>query len=279
MSMGSRWSSALGGGTVQTMTSDVTDQNHDRDHQHDEDHGHSHGHSHSSGYKVHRHRDVTGGTIRAAVFGVSDGLVSNVALILGVAAAASTRESVLVAGVAGLLAGSASMAAGEYVSMKAQSELVERELEIERQSIAKQPEMETRELAALYRQRGADEETARKMADQVHADPEVALDVHAREELGVDPDETGNAVGAAISSFIAFSLGALLPLMPWFFAEGNAAIIASAILGLVAAATVGIVLARFTERSMLRTAARQVGWATVACAVTWVIGSWLGNVV
>jgi VIT1/CCC1 family predicted Fe2+/Mn2+ transporter len=118
---------------------DPSDRDHDRDH--------AHGHSHM----VHRHRDVTGGTVRAAVFGVSDGLVSNVALILGVAAAASTRESVLVAGVAGLLAGSASMAAGEYVSMKAQAELVERELAIEKRSIANQPEMEARELAAIYR--------------------------------------------------------------------------------------------------------------------------------
>ncbi len=265
------------------MTSNVADQDHDHDpqHDHDSDHEHEHSHSHGQGhgFMVHRHRDVTGGTIRAAVFGVSDGLVSNVALILGVAAAASTRESVLVAGVAGLLAGSASMAAGEYVSMKAQAELVERELEIERRSIAKQPEMEARELAAIYRQRGADAETARKMADQVHADPAVALDVHAREELGVDPDETGDPTGAAISSFIAFALGALVPLFPWFFAEGSGAVIASAILGLVSTAAVGIVLARFTERSMFRTAVRQVGWATVACAVTWVIGSWLGGVV
>ena len=242
-------------------------------------HDHSHDHSTVPGYMVHRHRDVTGGTVRAAVFGVSDGLVSNVALILGVAAAASDRSSVLVAGVAGLLAGSASMAAGEYVSMKAQSELVERELEIERRSIAKQPEMETRELAAIYRQRGADAETAQRMAEQVHENPEVALDVHAREELGVDPDETGNPVGAAISSFIAFSLGALIPLFPWFFAEGNGAVVASALLGLVAATVVGAVLARFTERSMVRTAARQVGWAVAACAVTWVIGTWLGSAV
>jgi len=246
------------------------------DHDHDHDHGHDHHHGRGQGFMVHRHRDVTGGTVRAAIFGVSDGLVSNVALILGVAAAASTRESVLVAGVAGLLAGSASMAAGEYVSMKAQAELVERELDIERESIEEQPEMETRELAALYRQRGADPETARNMADQVHADPDVALDVHAREELGIDPDETGNPVGAAISSFIAFSLGALLPLLPWFFAEGNGAVVASAVLGLMAAALVGIVLARFTERSMLRTAARQVGWATAACGITWIVGTWLG---
>lgn len=228
---------------------------------------------------VHRHRDVTGGTVRAAVFGVSDGLVSNVALILGVAAAASTRSNVLVAGVAGLLAGSASMAAGEYVSMKAQAELVERELAIEKRSIAGQPENETRELAAIYRRRGADAETAKRMAEQVHQDPDIALDVHAREELGVDPAETGKPAAAAISSFFAFAIGAIIPLFPWFFTEGNAAVIASAVLGLIAATTVGAVLARFTERSMLRTAGRQVGWAVAACSVTWVIGSWLGAVV
>ena len=229
---------------------------------------------------VHRHRDVTGGTIRAAVFGVSDGLVSNVALILGVAAAASTRESVLIAGVAGLLAGSASMAAGEYVSMKAQAELVERELDIERLSIAKQPEMEQRELAAIYRQRGADAETARRMAEQVHENPEVALDVHAREELGVDPrrDRERRPLPRSARSLPSLS-GALIPLFPWFFFEGNGAVIASAILGLVATACVGAVLARFTERSMIRTAGRQMSWAIAACTITWVIGSWLGTAV
>ena len=243
------------------------------------EHAHEHDGEHSHRHMVHRHRDVTGGTARAAVFGVSDGLVSNVALILGVAAAASDRSNVLVAGVAGLLAGAASMAAGEYVSMKAQTELVERELEIERLSLERQPVAETNELAAIYRQRGLDAGQAMEMAEAVMVDPEVALEVHAREELGVDPDETGNPVGAAISSFIAFAIGALVPLAPWFFVEGNGAIIASAVLGLVAAALVGITLARFTERSALRTAGRQVGWAIAACAVTWVIGSWLGAVV
>ena len=220
-----------------------------------------------------------GRNVGAAVCSVVDGVVADVARSVGVAGEASRRGSVLVAGVAGLLAGSASMAAGEYVSMKAQAELVERELAIEKRSIAKQPEMETRELAAIYRQRGADAETAKRMAEQVHQDPDIALDVHAREELGVDPDETGNPVGAALSSFFAFSIGAIIPLFPWFFSEGSAAVIASAILGLIAATTVGAVLARFTERSMIRTAGRQVGWAVAACAVTWVIGSWLGAVV
>ena len=265
-------------GTVMVMSADVT--NHDAGSgqirpEHERVHSHGPGHSHM----VHRHRDVTGGTIRAAVFGVSDGLVSNVALILGVAAAASTRESVLVAGVAGLLAGSASMAAGEYVSMKAQAELVERELDIERLSIAKQPEMEQRELAAIYRQRGADTETARRMAEQVHENPEVALDVHAREELGVHLGGTGNASAAALSSFVAFAFGALIPLFPWFFLEGNGAVVTSAVLGLIATACVGVVLARFTERSVIRTAGRQMSWAVAACTATWVIGSWLGTTV
>ncbi|MGB3737649.1 MAG: VIT1/CCC1 transporter family protein [Ilumatobacter sp.] len=243
------------------------------------EHAHDHEGEHSHRHMVHRHRDVTGGTARAAVFGVSDGLVSNVALILGVAAAASDRSNVLVAGVAGLLAGAASMAAGEYVSMKAQSELVERELEIERQSLERQPVAETNELAAIYRQRGLDSDRAMEMAEAVMVDPAVALEVHAREELGVDPDETGNPVAAAVSSFIAFSIGALVPLFPWFFAEGNGAIIASAVLGLIAATLVGVTLAKFTERSAIRTAGRQVGWAVAACAVTWLIGSWLGAVV
>lgn len=228
---------------------------------------------------VHRHRDVTGGTARATVFGVSDGLVSNVALILGVAAAESQQSNVVVAGVAGLLAGAASMAAGEYVSMKAQAELVERELAIERRSLQKQPAAEIRELAAIYRQRGLDAEQAFEMAAAVMEDPEVALEVHAREELGVDPSETGNPVAAASSSFVAFGFGALIPLIPWFVGSGTAAIVASAILGLVAAALVGAVLARFTERSIVRTALRQVTWAVVACSATFAIGTWLGTVV
>lgn len=237
------------------------------------------GEHHAHTHMVHRHRDVAGGAARAAVFGISDGLVSNVALILGVAAASTDASSVVVAGTAGLLAGAFSMAAGEYVSVKAQAELVERELEIERQSIARQPQAETDELAAIYRHRGIDAEHAATMAEAVMADPDVALEVHAREELGVDPAETGNPTEAAASSFVAFALGAILPLLPWFFIEGNSAVILSTVIGLVAAGGVGVALAYFTERSAIRTAARQIGWATLACAVTWIIGSWLGAVV
>lgn len=236
-------------------------------------------HHHAHSHMVHRHRDVAGGSARAAVFGISDGLVSNVALILGVAAAGTEASNVIVAGTAGLLAGAFSMAAGEYVSMKAQAELVERELDIERRSIAQQPQLETTELAAIYRARGIADDHAIAMAEAVMADPEVALEVHAREELGVDPDDTGDPVGAAVSSFVAFAVGALLPLLPWFFTEGDTGVFLSAVIGAVAAAGVGFALSHFTERSPLRTAARQVGWAAIACVVTWIIGSWLGAVV
>ena len=230
-------------------------------------------------HMVHEHRDVQGGAARAAVFGVSDGLVSNVALILGVAAAAPDGSAVLIAGVSGLLAGAASMAAGEYVSVKAQVELIERELEIERASLAERPRLETEELAAIYRSRGIEAEQARAMADAVMADPEVALEVHAREELGVDPDGGGNPLAAAASSFVAFAVGATVPLVPWFVAVGTAATVASALLGLAATTAVGVILAYFTERSAVRTAGRQVAFATAACVLTWLIGSVLGATV
>ncbi len=240
---------------------------------------HNHGehgeHSHGS-HMVHEHRGVQGGQARAAVFGVSDGLVSNVALILGVAAAGSDPDTVVLAGLSGLLAGAASMAAGEYVSVKAQAELVEREIEIERTSIAQDPEMETRELAAIYRKRGLESSEADALASAVMSDPEVALDVHAREELGVDPDETGDPTGAAIASFIAFVIGALIPLIPWFFLEGAAATIVSVTAGIIASAVVGVILSTFTKRSPMKTAARQVGFAAGACILTFIIGSIFG---
>lgn len=230
-------------------------------------------------YMVHSHRDVQGGTARAAVFGISDGLVSNVALILGVAAAATESSTVLLAGVSGLLAGAASMAAGEYVSVKAQGELIERELTIERASIAEQPVEETEELAAIYESRGIEADQAEAMASAVMADPDVALEVHAREELGIDPEAVAKPLSAALSSFAAFAVGAAIPLLPWFFASGTASIVASVILGLVASLAVGWVLAIFTERSKVATAARQAGLATAACVLTIAIGSLLGATV
>ena len=226
---------------------------------------------------VHRHRDVQGGVARAAVFGISDGLVSNVALILGIAGASTDPTFVRVAGVSGLLAGAISMAAGEYVSLRAQAELVERELEIERRSIADNPEAETAELAAIYRERGLDPDHAKQVAEGLMADPEVALDVHAREELGVNPTQLGNPMVASASSFGSFALGAFVPLVPWLGGGGNNAVWASVILGLSVAALVGAVLARLTERSVVRTVARQLLVVGGACAATYLIGTALGT--
>ena len=226
---------------------------------------------------VHHHRDVQGGAARAAVFGISDGLVSNVALILGIAGASTDPTFVRVAGVSGLLAGAISMAAGEYVSLRAQAELVERELEIERRSIAENPEAETAELAAIYRERGLDPDHADQVAEGLMADPEVALDVHAREELGVNPAQLGNPMVASASSFGSFALGAFVPLVPWLGGGGNNAVWASVILGLSVAALVGAVLARLTERSVVRTVARQLLVVGGACGATYLIGTALGT--
>ena len=226
---------------------------------------------------VHRHRDVQGGAARAAVFGISDGLVSNVALILGIAGASTDPTFVRVAGVSGLLAGAISMAAGEYVSLRAQAELVERELEIERRSIAENPEAETAELAAIYRERGLDPDHADQVAEGLMADPEVALDVHAREELGVNPTQLGNPMVASASSFGSFALGAFVPLVPWLGGGGNNAVWASVILGLSVAALVGAVLARLTERSVVRPVVRHRLVVGGACGATYLIGTALGT--
>ena len=158
---------------------------------------------------------------RAAVFGASDGLVSNVSLILGVAGADPGAGVVRLAGLAGLIAGAVSMAAGEYGSMKAQQELLERELAVERRELERNPHVETVELTQLYQSRGVDPDLARQLAQEVMVDPETALRAHAREELGIDPDALGSPVRAAASSFVSFSLGALLPLLPWFVTSGT----------------------------------------------------------
>lgn len=222
------------------------------------------------------HRNVTRGGYRAAVFGVSDGLVSNVALILGVAGASSGQELVRIAGLAGLIAGAVSMAAGEYISMQAQRELLERELEMERREHLRNPEHEVEELAEIYESRGMDPDTAREMATNIMDDPEKALEVHAREEMGIDPNELGNPVFAAGSSFVAFGIGAVLPLLPWFFTGGNGAIVGSILLGVVGAVLVGGALALATNRSIVRGSLRQLAIAAAAAAITFGIGSAVG---
>ena len=224
----------------------------------------------------HHHRDIQGGAARAAVFGVNDGLVSNVALVLGVAGATPGAGVVRLAGLVGLIGGAVSMAAGEYVSMRAQSELLERELEIERIELRRNPDHETAELAELYRSRGMGHDEARSLASHLMRDPDLALQTHAREELGIDPDELGSPWKAAGSSLAAFSLGAVVPLAPWFVGSGTAAVVASVVLALAAALAVGAALAHFTGRSAVRSSLRQAGIAAFAAAVTWVLGGLVG---
>jgi VIT1/CCC1 family predicted Fe2+/Mn2+ transporter len=226
----------------------------------------------------HTHRDISGGAARAAVFGVSDGLLSNVSLILGVAGANPPASVVRLAGLAGLVAGAFSMAVGEYLSVSAQVELAERELRIERNEIRVRPAKERAELVSLYKSRGVRSEVAEEVATALMADPEQALEVHAREELGVDPSNLGSPVRAAVASFLAFVIGAFVPLIPWLRLNrtSGSAVTASIVLAAVAAVTVGLVLARFTGGKRWKTAARQLGLAAVSAAVAYGVGRLVG---
>ncbi len=224
----------------------------------------------------HDHRNIQGGAARAAVFGVSDGLVSNIALVLGMAGANPAPGVVRLAGLVGLVGGAFSMAAGEYVSMRAQAELLERELEIERREILRRPEAERRELAQIYRDRGVAEPVADRLATEMMSDPELALETHAREELGIDPSELGSPVRASVASFVAFAIGALVPLVPWFFLRGGAATVLAVALGVLGAFVIGLLLARFTGRSVLRSSGRQVLIAILAAGVPYGIGNLVG---
>jgi len=210
------------------------------------------------------------------VFGVSDGLVTNVSLVLGMAGANAGGSIVRLAGLAGLIGGAFSMAAGEYVSMRAQAELLQRELALERDEIQRRPEGERRELVHIYESRGIASAVAAQLAEEMMRTPELALDTHAREELGVDPSALGSPLQAGASSFVTFALGALLPLLPWLFIAGSGATIASIVIGAVAAVVVGAALALFTERQWWWSAGRQLLIAGVAAGVTYGIGTALG---
>lgn len=223
------------------------------------------------------HRDLTGGAQRAAVFGVSDGLVTNVSLILGFAGAHPVGSLVRLAGIAGMVAGAFSMAAGEYVSMQAQRELFERELAIERRALAEDPDLERAELIGIYRSKGIDEALASELASVMMRSPELALETHAREELGVDPSAIGSPWRASAISMATFAFGALLPLLPWFFISGTLAIVWSIIVGAVASLAVGAMLGHFTGRSRVFSACRQLAVATVAAGVTYGVGRAVGS--
>jgi VIT1/CCC1 family predicted Fe2+/Mn2+ transporter len=225
----------------------------------------------------HRHRGLSGGgNLRAAVFGVNDGLVSNASLILGVAGASADAQVVLLTGVAGMCAGAFAMATGEYVSVRSQRELFEYQIGLERDELAQYPEAEAQELALIYAAKGLPAEEASRLATKMIADPEHALDTLAREELGLNPDELGSPWGAAISSFVSFAAGALLPLAPFMMVPGPSALPAAIAVTAVALFAVGALLSLFTGRHALRSGARMLALGGLAGAVTYVVGHLAG---
>lgn len=211
------------------------------------------------------------------MFGVSDGLVTNISLVLGIAGASPGGSIVRLAGVAGLIAGSFSMASGEYLSMTAQRELMEREIEVERRALSRSPEREVAELRGMYVRRGIDPIVAAEMASEVMQDPDLALETHAREELGISLQRLGSAWQAAAWSFVTFALGALVPLLPWLCTSGTTALVWSVVLGAMASLVVGVVLARFTERGVVYSAVRQLVVTGIAAGITFGVGRAIGT--
>ncbi len=231
------------------------------------------GHGHDGG---HHHRDVSGGWLRPAVFGAMDGLVTNVSLIAGVGGGGASAHIIVLTGLAGLAAGACSMAAGEFVSVSSQNELVQAEVNKERHELEHNPAFEQAELATMLRARGISAVTARQAAAEISAQPEKALAVHALEELGVDPGELPSPVVAAGASMASFAVGALIPLIPYLagvnvlgFALGLAA---------VAAVAGGGMVARLTDRPFWRGALRQLALGAAAAGVTYLIGILVGHV-
>lgn len=222
------------------------------------------------------HRGDRSGVLRAAVFGVNDGLVSNTALVMGFAGSGAPAGTILLAGLAGLLAGAFSMAAGEYVSMASQRESFERELGLEEAELRDKPEEEERELALIYQAKGLDPEAAAATAAQIMRDRATALDTLAREELGLDPSELGSPWGAAASSFVMFALGALVVVIPYLFGSGLAALVVAIGLAALALVGVGAGIGALTGRPPLRAALRQLLVGTVAAGATYGFGSLIG---
>ncbi|MFV2064565.1 MAG: VIT1/CCC1 transporter family protein [Chloroflexota bacterium] len=222
------------------------------------------------------HRAGQSGTLRAAVFGINDGLVSNLALVMGFAGAATGNDIIVLAGVAGLLAGAFSMAAGEYISMQSQKELFERQIDVERERLRIMPAEQRNEIAALYRAKGLSEDEAGLVADRIMADPAKALDTKIREGLGLDPDELGSPWGAAIYSFVAFALGAIVPLAPFLITSGTAAVVAAVGLSLASLFVVGALVSLLTGRGLLYSGVRQAAIGGAAALVTYIVGTIIG---
>lgn len=222
----------------------------------------------------HTHRDVNGGWLRPAVFGAMDGLVSNLGLMTGVAGSSASSQTIVIAGLAGLAAGAFSMAAGEYTSVASQRELVLAELEVERRELRRSPREEIEELAALYESRGVERALALEVSKQLHRDPEQALEIHAREELGIDPAELPSPMVAAVSSFLSFSVGAVLPVLPYLF--GMTQLWPAVLLALVGLFACGAIVARVTARPWWFSGLRQLALGAAAAGVTYLLGTLFG---
>jgi len=222
------------------------------------------------------HRGDRSGALRAGVFGVSDGLVSNTALVMGFAGSGVSHSAILLAGVAGLLAGSFSMAAGEFISMSSQREMFQREISLERAELEEKPEEERSELALIYRAKGLSRPDAERLADKIMADRAVALDTLAREELGLDPGQLGSPWVAAASSLLAFATGALVVVLPYLIGSGTVALLAAIVLALAAMFGVGATIGALNGRSAVRMGLRQMAVGTLAAAVTFGIGHLIG---
>ena len=222
------------------------------------------------------HRIDQGGQLRAAIFGVSDGLLSNLSLVIGIAGANPDGRFIILAGIAGLLAGSFSMGAGEFISVTSQRELFERQIALEKEELEADPEEERRELALIYRAKGLPAGEADELSKRIIADRSVALETLAREELGLNPESLGSPWGVAVSSFLAFATGAVVPVVPWLFGSSTANFVASVVLSGLAVFAVGAGVSLFTGRNPLFAGARQLAIATAAAIVTFSIGKLIG---
>ncbi len=224
-----------------------------------------------------RHKSVGGNALRAAVLGANDGLVSNLSLVMGVAGATSGRTEILLAGSAGLLAGALSMALGEWISVKSSQELYERQMSLEMDEIAADPEAECKEIALIYLAKGIPEAQAREMATQIMQDKNQAHALLVKEELGINPEELkSSAWEAAITSFILFAIGAVIPLAPFFWGGGRAAIFSSIGFSTLGLFVIGSAITLFTGKSIWYSGLRQVLFGLLAAAVTFGIGSLIG---
>lgn len=224
-----------------------------------------------------RHRTLGGNSLRAAVLGANDGLVSNLSLVMGVAGARVSGHALLVTGIAGMLAGAISMALGEWVSVQSSRELYERQLAVEADEVEHVPDEEREELALIYEAKGLPVEEARALAKKLMAEPKTAIDALAREELGIDPDELGgSAWTAAITSFLLFSVGAVVPVLPFFFSGGPSAIAWSVAGGALALFLIGAAITLLTGKGVMRSGLRQMSFGLGAAALTYGLGRLMG---